>query len=259
MTDAPLHFPGRTPRRLSLHSHVVQELGERIVRGELRPGEVLPSEEVLASRMSVSRTALREAIKVLSAKGLIESRPKIGTRIRDERHWSQLDADVLAWRCASMPTAEFSQTLMQMREIIEPAAATLAAQFGSHEQIEDIERAFRAMEAAANIEQWTAADVAFHEGILQATNNPLLGSLFAVIETALATFFALSARTARDFRYSLPDHHKVFEAIRKRQPEAARKAMQKMIADSNANVLGRHETMPAKAKSATTTPVKGRR
>jgi DNA-binding transcriptional regulator YhcF (GntR family) len=119
-----------------LHHHVVQELGERIVRGELKQGELLPSEEVLATRMSVSRTALREAIKVLSAKGLIESRPKIGTRIRAERYWSQLDADVLAWRCASMPTHEFSQTLMQMREIIEPAAAALAARFGSVQQVD---------------------------------------------------------------------------------------------------------------------------
>jgi Transcriptional regulators len=248
MAKSSLMLPGKMPRRLGLHGHVVQELGERIVRGELKQGEILPSEEVLATRMSVSRTALREAIKVLAAKGLIESRPKIGTRIRDERHWSQLDADVLAWRCASMPTAEFSQTLMQMREIIEPAAAALAAQFGSAAQIETIERAFRAMEAAANIEQWTAADVAFHEAILQATNNPLLGSLFAVIETALATFFALSARSAQDFKYSLPHHHKVFDAIRRHQPEAARKVMQQMIADSNANVLGQRGARPGKGK-----------
>ncbi len=242
MAKSSLMLHSKAPRRLGLHGHVVQELGQRIVRGELKPGEILPSEEVLATRMSVSRTALREAIKVLSAKGLIESRPKIGTRIREERHWSQLDADVLAWRCASMPTREFAQTLMQMREIIEPAAAALAAKFGSAAQIEDIERAFLAMEGAANIEQWTTADVAFHEAILLATNNPLLGSLFAVIETALATYFAISARSAKDFKYSLPHHHKVLEAIRKRQPEGARKAMQQMIADSNANVLGQRAT-----------------
>ncbi|HEY0198769.1 MAG TPA: GntR family transcriptional regulator, partial [Rhodanobacter sp.] len=84
---------GATPTR-NLHGHVVHELGQRIVGGELRPGELLPREETLAEQMEVSRTALREAMKVLSAKGLVESRPKVGTRVRDPRFWHQLDADV---------------------------------------------------------------------------------------------------------------------------------------------------------------------
>src|SRR6185312_3973889 len=82
----------------NLHSQVVQELGRQIVGGEIAPGANLPREELLAERMKVSRTALREAMKVLSAKGLIESRQKTGTRVRDTVHWNQLDADVLAWR-----------------------------------------------------------------------------------------------------------------------------------------------------------------
>jgi len=229
--------PHHKSRRLSLHDHVVHELGTRIVSGELKPTEVLPREEVLAAQMKVSRTALREAIKVLGAKGLIESRPKIGTRIREERYWSQLDAEVLAWRCASIPTGEFARTLLQMREIIEPAAAALAAQHASTTQRKAIERALAAMAAATDISQWTAADVAFHEAILQATHNPLLGSLFAVIETALTAYFMISARSAKNFKYSLPYHQQVFEAISKRQPDKARKVMLQMIADSNANVL----------------------
>jgi DNA-binding FadR family transcriptional regulator len=241
-TEFPLSMrPGRARAQVrhSLHGHVVGELGERIVRGELKPGEILPAEEVLAARMAVSRTILREAIKVLSAKGLIESRPKIGTRVREERHWSQLDADVLAWRCASMPTDDFANKLMQMREIIEPAAAALAAGFATAEQILAIENAYREMDQAASVDEWSRADLQFHEAVLQATNNALLSSLFAVIETALATYFVLSARTAENFRYALPQHQKVLNAIAKRQPSAARRAMQGMIADSNANVLGR--------------------
>jgi DNA-binding FadR family transcriptional regulator len=104
----------------NLHGHVTQELGVRIVSGALRPGDALPREEVLAEQMAVSRTALREAMRVLSAKGLVEARPKVGTRVREERYWQQLDADVLAWRCASMPTADFVQKLAEMREIFEP-------------------------------------------------------------------------------------------------------------------------------------------
>jgi DNA-binding FadR family transcriptional regulator len=223
----------------NLHGHVTQELGVRIVNGELRPGDALPREEVLAEQMAVSRTALREAMRVLSAKGLIEARPKVGTRVREERYWQQLDADVLAWRCASMPTADFVQKLVEMREIFEPAGAALAARRCDADQFEHIEEAYKAMEAASNSDEWAVADLAFHESVLIATNNELMISLFSVVETALGSYFVLSARKSSDFKYSLPYHRKVYEAIRKRQPEVARRAMQQMIADSRAHITGK--------------------
>ena len=101
-----------------LHNLVVQQLGRLIVSGELAPGSGLPREEVLAERLQVSRTALREAMKVLVAKGLIKSRQRTGARVRDEVNWNQLDADVLGWRCASMPTDSFVEKLVEMRELI---------------------------------------------------------------------------------------------------------------------------------------------
>lgn len=220
----------------NLHNQVVHELGRLIVGGELAPGEGLPREELLAERMNVSRTALREAMKVLSAKGLIESRQKTGTRVRDTIHWNQLDADVLAWRCASMPTEDFVEKLVEMREIIEPAAAAAAARRRSAAQLQRIETAYAAMDAATTLDQWTEADLAYHEAVLHATNNELMISLFSVIETALGTYFVLSARTASNFKYSLPHHKKVLDAIRRRQPEVARQAMNKMVADSRSNI-----------------------
>ena len=224
----------------NLHGQVVRALGQRIVGGDLHPGDVLPREETLAGQMSVSRTALREAMKVLSSKGLLEARPKVGTRVRDKRFWNQLDADVLAWRCAAMPTDDFAQKLVEMREIIEPAAAAAAARRRSEAQLDALQEAYRTMESAPDVEAWAAADLGFHEAILQATNNELLASLFSVVETALGTYFVLSARSAEDhFKYSLPHHLKVLEAIRRRQPELARKAMQRTIADSRANLAGR--------------------
>ncbi len=229
----------RASNARNLHGHVTQELGVRIVSGALRPGEALPREEVLADQMAVSRTALREAMRVLSAKGLIEARPKVGTRIREERYWHQLDADVLAWRCASMPPAAFVQKLVEMREIIEPAAAAYAARRCSAEQFERLEMAYLAMEASSNSDEWAEADLEFHEAVLNATNNELMVSLFSVVETALGSYFVLSARKSSDFKYSLPYHRKVFEAIRRRQPEAARRAMQQMILDSRANMTGK--------------------
>jgi DNA-binding FadR family transcriptional regulator len=230
------HFMRKTSAVRSLYGHVMHELGQRIVGGKVKPGEVLPREETLAESLQVSRTALREALKVLSAKGLIESRTGVGARVLEKRHWNQLDADVLAWRCASMPTDDFVDKLVEMREVIEPAAAAAAARRRTAEQLAAIDTAFRAMDAAQTLDEWTAADLQFHDAVLHATGNELLQSLFSVVETALGTFFTLSARTATNFKYSLPHHQKVLEAIRRKQPEVARKAMHSMIADSQANL-----------------------
>src|ERR1700736_5785836 len=97
----------------NLHGQVVHELGLRIVRGDYAPGKNLPNEEILAAYMAVSRTALREAVKVLTAKGMIVSRPKVGTRVRAQEFWNALDPDVLEWRCNSMPTGDFVRNLME--------------------------------------------------------------------------------------------------------------------------------------------------
>jgi len=220
----------------NLHEHVTQKLGRSIIAGDLHPGDVLPREELLSKQMEVSRTALREALKVLSAKGLVESRPKVGTRVRDPRFWHQLDADVLAWRCASMPTDDFVEKLTEMREIVEPAAAAAAAKRCSAAQLKRLDTAYNAMAVARSLDEWTKADLTFHETVLEATNNELMVSLFSVVESSLDTFLVLSARTAKNFNYSLPLHQKVLEAIRRRQPQAARRAMQNIIADSRENL-----------------------
>lgn len=220
----------------NLHGQVVQELGQMIVGGRLAPGEGLPREEVLAEKLKVSRTALREAMKVLVAKGLIESRQRTGARVREAVHWNQLDADVLAWRCASMPTDSFVEKLVEMRELIEPAAAAAAAKRRTPEQLTALRAAYEAMAAADDLDAWAKADLSFHESMLRATNNELMVSLFAVIATALETFFVLSARNAENFKLALPHHEKVYEAVRKRQPEVAREAMLRMVGESHDNI-----------------------
>ncbi len=119
--------PNRTYSRRSLHGQVANEIAQRIMSGEFAPGTILPNEADFSVKLKVSRTALREAIKVLAAKGLVESRPKIGTRIRPRDHWNMLDPDVLAWQFASDDVARFADDLFEVRQIIEPAAAALAA------------------------------------------------------------------------------------------------------------------------------------
>ena len=230
----------------NLHNQVVHELGQRIISGELKAGEGLPREELLAEQMSVSRTALREAMKVLSAKGLIESRQKTGARVRDPMHWNQLDADVLGWRCASMPTDSFVEKLAEMREIIEPAAAAAAARRRTPQQLVALKEAYDAMAAATDLDAWAEADLAFHKCLLLAANNELMSSLFSVIETAMDTYFHLSARNASNFNVALPQHLKAYEAVQHRQPEVARKAMLKMVSDSRKNIRRRSSRSASK-------------
>ena len=220
----------------NLHTQVVESLGESIVCGVFQPGDALPGEAQLASEMAVSRTVLREALKVLAAKGLIETRQKTGMRVRDSRYWNHLDADVLGWRCASLPTDDFVEKLVEMREIVEPAAVMTAARRRDPAQLEAIREALAAMEAAETLDDWAAADLRFHETVLLATNNELLSALFSVIESALGTFFVMSARTAKNFKYALPHHRAVYEAIRRRRPNEAAAAMHTMIEDSRANM-----------------------
>lgn len=223
----------------NLYDQVIQQIGRKIVSGEIKPGDFLPREELLAQNMAVSRTALREGLKVLGSKGLIETKQKTGTRVREPRYWNQLDADILAWRCASMPTQDFVEKLVEMREIIEPAAAAAAARHRSPAQLGRIKAAYQAMADAADQDAWAKADLEFHECVLEATNNELVRSLFSVIEAALGSFFLLSAQTAANFKYSLPRHFDVYDAIRLKQPDTAREAMLGMIADSRANLRGR--------------------
>lgn len=145
----------------NVHRQVVDQLGRLIVCGSPAPGEALPSEELLAGQLVVSRSALREAMKVLGAKGLIESRQKSGARVRERRFWHQLDADVLGWRFATIPTQAFIAELVEMREIIEPAAA--AAKKRDREQLAAIGAAYQAMADAGDRGGWAKADVEFSQ------------------------------------------------------------------------------------------------
>ena len=139
---------GRLPEggypRGGLHGQIVHSIGRRILRGEIQPGEVLP----LDSALPASRTVQREAIKVLAAKGLVESRPKTGTRVRPRQSWNLLDPDVLAWQREGAPPAAFLRKLTEVRGVVEPAAAELAGERASGRELAAIEEAYRDMAAA---------------------------------------------------------------------------------------------------------------
>jgi DNA-binding FadR family transcriptional regulator len=232
----------------NLHGQVVHELGRRIVGGACAPGEALPNEEELCRELGVSRTALRESVKVLAAKGLVESRPRIGTRVRASESWNLLDPDVLAWRCATLPDAQFMMQLTEMREIIEPSSAGLAARNRTQPQMRQIEDAFASMAAATTIEQWVDADLQFHSAILDATNNPLLRPLAAMIGSALESLLGLSARKAGDFKVALPEHQAVLEAIRAQDSTEATQRMSSLLADTRVRLVKPGGRAPARKR-----------
>lgn len=227
-----------TNKPQSLHSWVASELGKRIVGGTYQPGDYIPNEATLSEELGVSRTALREAFKLLSAKGLIESRPKLGTRIRERKHWSMFDAALLGWIFESNPTEKFYESLFQIRNIFEPAATELAALNRTEEQIKMIADAYDKMEnATLGTDEVYSADVDFHMTILATTNNDFMIALGVTIQSALMEIFRLSSGvTNQEYLDALPGHKAIYKAIEARDPQKAKSEMLLLLDDSQKNL-----------------------
>jgi len=229
----PQKSPEKTPRG-SLHRSVAQDIGARILNGEFAPGTLLPNEAEWCQSFGVSRTAVREAIKMLMGKGLILSRPRIGSRVQPRADWNLLDRDVLAWYCAAaQQQTHFLAHMQQVREILEPETAALAAANHTPDQMQAIEDAYAAMSAAKTLAAWNDADVRFHFAILLAAGNELLVPLGLVIESALGSMFTYTARQKGDVGRTLPGHQRILAAIRARRPNAARQAVRKLLGDTS--------------------------
>jgi DNA-binding FadR family transcriptional regulator len=222
----------RTYPRRGLHGELVHDIGTRIVRGELQPGDPIPSD----AETEVSRTVFRETIKVLAAKGLVVSRPKTGTHVRDRAYWNLMDPDVLAWRLDAEPGDEFFVDVFELRRLLEPAAAALAAERALPTEVAELQAAFDAMEANVdrNPGEYIAADLRFHELILIACHNELLGHMGSTLR---ATFRASFTRTNASAARTLPMHAAVLDGIRAGNGAAAESAMLELI-DTTASQLG---------------------
>lgn len=212
-----------------LHGRVAYMLATAILRGDYAPGALLPREAELMQSFGVSRTVLREALRTLTSKGLVESRPKVGTKVRRRSAWNLLDADLLEWYSQVAPQVEFALKLQEMREMVEPYAAELAARSHTPETMAALEQAHAAMVAARNIDEWVRADLRFHLGVLEACSNELLMPLGALIERTLEAQLRLNAKRADVFNAALGQHTAVYDAIRTRRPDAARGAMADLL------------------------------
>jgi DNA-binding FadR family transcriptional regulator len=213
------------------------KLGGEIIAGVYPPGARLPGEAALLARFRVSRPTLREAFRVLAAKGLIVSRQKVGTSVRPRADWNRLDPDFLAWHLRAALNEDFVNDLFQLRQIIEPQAAALAAGARDAAALARIGAAFEDMTRAQGApDAVTAADLRFHRAILDATGNLFVGALGGLIETALAATFQLGWRAADVRETRLEQHRAVLEAIGAGEPEAARQRMAELLRASVADV-----------------------
>ena len=221
-----------------LHGRVAYLLATGILRGDYAPETILPREAELMSSFGVSRTVLREALRTLTSKGLVESRPKVGTRVRPRHAWNLLDADLLDWYSQVAPPLSFALKLQEMREMVEPYAAELAARAHTSETLVALERAHAAMVSARTVDEWVRADLGFHLGILAACSNELLMPLGPLIGRTLEAQLLLNAKRAEVFNASLDEHSAVFEAIRQRDADGARRAMAELLGTTRRRIEG---------------------
>lgn len=230
-------------KRNNLHRQVVDTLGLRIVQGTIKVGETLPTEAELSLELGVSRTVTREAIKVLSEKGLVVSRPKTGTQVQPRTNWNLLDADILNWEYEVGPRNDFLRKLTEVRRIIEPHTSELAAQRATPDEIAFMEDAYRRMEMSVEDDNaYIAADMQFHAAIVKASHNELLEQIINTIRVALVASRKVTTQIPGGSSEALPLHYAVLDAIRRRQPQAAYQAMEYLInraANDIERIIGR--------------------
>ncbi|RSN67001.1 MULTISPECIES: FadR/GntR family transcriptional regulator [Actinomadura] len=212
-----------------LHGQTVQEIARRILTGELEPGDTIDV-AALGAELDLSLTALREALKVLAAKGLVASRQKRGTFVRPRADWSLLDPDVIRWQFANRNDQAFLANLAEVRGIIEPQAARLAALRRTADDLAALDGALRAMaEADGDIALAVQADLDFHRALLTATHNELLQRMEVVIEVGLAERDRL-VHGVRRHDDPVPSHRAVLDAVHAAAPDDAERAMRDLLA-----------------------------
>jgi DNA-binding FadR family transcriptional regulator len=220
--------PRPTGRRL--RGAIANKIGIAILSGIYKPGDTLSGEIAFAEELDVSRCAYREAIQVLTAKGLVHSRPKAGTRVLPRDRWNLLDPDVLTWAFTGEPDAQLVRSLFEIRAVIEPAAASFAAIRRDRDDLKRMREALAGMrEHTLLTETGRLADREFHSAILQATRNDAMIVLSASIGAAVNWTTQFKQRSRVLPRDPIPDHARVYESIAAGDPDGAAAAMRALV------------------------------
>jgi DNA-binding FadR family transcriptional regulator len=228
--DSYVEGHGATRRR-GVFGLLVHELGRRIVGGEFAPGDALPTEDEMVVRFGASRTILREAMKTLAGKGMVEIRPKTGTRVRPAAHWHHTDPDVMVWHYETGPSQPFLDALIDLRRVLEPAAAARAAERASDAEITTIASAYQEMCGTLGDKvAHGAADQRFHAAIFAATHNVMLARMIDLIAIGIFGNTVSAPDTiVEGQRRSLPLHRDLLAAIRARDSAGAAAAASRLL------------------------------
>ena len=223
---------------------VVSDLGCRIVSGEWRSGDILPTETELMGQLGVGRSVVREAMRILNAKGLVRSRQMEGTKVLSRAEWRLLDPDLIQWRMQAADRKVLLNDLLQVRLALEPGVAWIATASGSEEAKSRIHAAWQSKIAvltemtASPLEQrrhFISTDLAFHRAFLMAVGSEILEQLFAVIEAALELIIdvqmkAVGSTTALvGMEETMRLHKDVYDAFAADNPDGASTAMRYLI------------------------------
>ncbi len=230
-TSVTYDYAASSPAR-SHTANVVRELGMGIVAGRHPEGSILPGDAELMERFAVSRTVLREALKMLAGKGLIQAKARIGTRVRPRTEWNLFDPDVLIWHARNGFDDDFLAYLGEMRMALEPEAAALASARRTPEQLDGLYDWVDKMEAAqASPADFVQADLNFHLAVAAAAANPFLTSISTLIEVALVAMLTISSPVEDTDQHStsVAAHRAIADAIAARNADLAREAMRTVI------------------------------
>jgi DNA-binding FadR family transcriptional regulator len=242
---------GLTGRKRNSHADVVEQLGRDIVQGKVPVGQILPGDVELSARFQVSRTVLREAMKTLSAKGLVTARTRVGTRISARSHWNLFDADVLAWHLETELDGNFFNDISEVRLAIEPFAASIASERASAQDIARLRSLALEMGRPEHTPETLAvADLNFHLALAETSKNPFLSSIGALIETAMLAALRLSSsdEAAERVETICADHLQIVDAVEQHDPKAAHAAMERVIRTGMERV-GRAQAARSKARA----------
>eukprot|EP00036_Acanthoecidae_sp_10tr_P007183 CAMPEP_0182934742 /NCGR_PEP_ID=MMETSP0105_2-20130417/36748_1 /TAXON_ID=81532 ORGANISM="Acanthoeca-like sp., Strain 10tr" /NCGR_SAMPLE_ID=MMETSP0105_2 /ASSEMBLY_ACC=CAM_ASM_000205 /LENGTH=235 /DNA_ID=CAMNT_0025073631 /DNA_START=178 /DNA_END=885 /DNA_ORIENTATION=- len=217
----------------SLSVQVAKEIGRRVVAGSLEPGTLLEEENSLAERYQVSRVVIRDAVKILVGKGLLDVRRGIGTKVRPRSEWTLLDDDVLAWHITAPPNQHFISQLMDVRLAFEPKAARWAAERANPEALKEIEEAVVRMEQeSGSLEKFIVADALFHQAVLRAAQNEFLTSMEGMIYSALLVSVRITNQDPRKNSDSVKFHRDLYEIIAKGDGDGAEVLTEKLLNDA---------------------------
>jgi DNA-binding FadR family transcriptional regulator len=220
----------RPQKAVRIPGAIASKLGVQIVSGRYRPGDILHGEIDTSDRLQVSRSAYREAVRILVAKGLVKALPKIGTRVNPRERWHLLDPDVLGWIFQSEPEDSLVENLFELRRIVEPEAAALAAARRSYSDLAAMAEALDGMvRHTLSSEVGREADKAFHDALLRAGGNVFVASMTAGVGAAVKWTTLYKQRRSGKLRDSIPDHRRVYEAVAAGDAAAARTAMASLI------------------------------